>query len=580
MCQELGLASPLWRWGKIDEERRPNMTRLRRELRGKLDDHIRELLVSEERRTKGALDFMDDLRDLLAEELRALDDEDDRGVRPIFDSLESRWGQLKAGVTDVVTDSGPIDRLIDRIRLEGIRDSYLGFLNEAEEVILRRVRNRLAADLLRELIEHLKRRSEQLRRLCYQVFDAAVEILEKQRRPIVDRLRRQELGQTPDVEFIRSHNVLSQEWRQAFYRDQEAYRPQAVLQHLIARGRHPFTFLEIRPRAGGDLSRELAQTILDGIASLGQRDRQLSIIEVLNAQQGMRGRKPSQQVAAVLARRLSPQLKIARQRSELSLRPDSIVFRGGLDQATRDALTQSSELRNFKFIPAETWESNRINLFAAYLPISLQGCNIVKETFARTYWREEEELRRSRDRDAVLYGLKLFRCFPESRKWPRPENYVSDIEEDARLFARALALSEILDVSDEDRKKMEAKGGPREKRYALFQLGRQWVWLWPFFEPFSGHTLLPTEGLIKLGSNVQEAYETFRGERRYVDHAREWDRWFSEHWSEKYLVAELKDRLKGVIASFQERKSRTAEASQRDLWDKLIEVVDEWLDDF
>jgi hypothetical protein len=169
----------------------------------------------------------------------------------------------------------------------------------------------------------------------------------------------------------------------------------------------------------------------------------------------------------------------------------------------------------------------------------------------------------------------LFHCFPGSDRWPSPARFSHERDQVKTLFARALATSEILSVTPEDLARMQLVAkNPREPRYALFQHGESQWWLWPFFEPGAAEAI--KGAAVKLGTNVVAAHTTLVRDQEHQTVASAWVNWFEENWSRFYKAGEVQERRKAALKGFLARKGRTSDAEQRELWDEILTVVEEW----
>ena len=143
-------------------------------------------------------------------------------------------------------------------------------------------------------------------------------------------------------------------------------------------------------------------------------------------------------------------------------------------------------------------------------------------------------------------------------------------------FARALAFSEILQPNQGDLDKMNATSkSPKEKRYALFQVGDSQFWLWPFFAPGDTSATIACTP-VTLGTNVVDAFEAFSKSVDLQKHARNWVEWLEKHWSDEHSSEEIRTLRDKALHSFAERKGRATQQDRKDFWDEVANITGEW----
>jgi hypothetical protein len=120
-----------------------------------------------------------------------------------------------------------------------------------------------------------------------------------------------------------------------------------------------------------------------------------------------------------------------------------------------------------------------------------------------------------------------------------------------------------------------ASPAPKEKRYALFQVGGAQFWLWPFFEP--GNAMSPIKDKLKrLGSNVLDAYAGFETDRDCQKQAQAWVNWFDENWSGYFRSTEIGGRVALARQSVEARKGKTDDPRQIEIWNAFLDILGNW----
>jgi len=584
----LGDMIPDRRLEKVREALQGNIDDFKNEVIPEIHKEVRRLLVHKDFLYRGALDFVDDLAEVLKDEASALAAEGRNTNQIEFDDLGVQWTNLRPLVEDVVTADGAWDRITDRFQLGRAKELSRAFLNKADKIIVDKARNDLASQAIQLLLAELDHLQEALTTTFKTKVPAAISLIEDRRRVYVDRLLQGELGNESGVDHIRSINVLQESWRKAYFESQEQYRPTSVLGDLQARGWHPFQLLDSTLPKDATLAEHVAEQVIDMIIPSSLPDLALSPVDILNGSAEIKGYNPGQAIARQLHDLLQPQFPITAGHKNLGSILAKVFFCGGMDDGIAEALHNSSEWKSEdEFLHAESWESRRLTFFASYLPVGLAGCGPVKDVFETEYqqWKEENE-RTGGSSKSAHNELMRFLCFPRSDQWPNPTTFYRDIEEEKRHFALAMAVSEIFEPTVTDLVKMNKKGKtPKDKRYGLFQVGRASFWMWPFFRPNVDRPDEPSDVAymrgkhLQLGVNISEAYQKYRSDETLVDHARKWADWLGEIWSAFFSVPEMKGAMNRVVDAIEERRERTRDAQQIELWDEIIRVIRAWVDE-
>jgi hypothetical protein len=400
---------------------------------------------------------------------------------------------------------------------------------------------------------------------------------------MVTSLEMQTAGQAPDVANIQAVNVLSREWRRAYFSKSSTYNPEAVMQNLLEQGWHPVSLLAARPPKNKELVSHLAETITEAILPFAEKDRRMTPLDVIQADDQYRGRKPADVIAHKIAYLVKPQAAINSGHSILNQPPSTISFSGGVNESVLATLKETSDLGTFRFMPAESWEPGRFSFFTAYLPISLAGCDWVTDHLETQYLYWQQELVKTEGQKGAAQELRKYTCFPGSDGWTSPTTRFTQLDAMKEQFATGLAISELFKPGDKDLKSMIVTGrGPKDSRYGIFQVGRTDFWMWPFFEPYPEGGLAgtcQTDGApVRLGSNIADAYDAFERDTALVEHARRWKEWAVSNWNEIFTAEGFRQALDNAIQAFQQRRARArgANVRQDELWNDLIRVLKDW----
>ena len=570
-----GDAIPAARTAEIQGALNPNIAALVGKAEALVRDKVKGKLTEKGSLTKGALDFVTDLRDVLEQELDLLVRLEKNEVQRDYDDLSTRWQSLRSQVVDVCTDEGIIDAIANRFRAPKVRDTYIAFLNESEVVIIKKARMALARAACSALIEHLRALEGKLKSVFQSLLPEAAELIIGRRQKMVDALEQQTMGGSMDVSNIRSVNVLSSRWRGQWFDKSSHYKPEVVLENLVRSEWHPIQLLDESAPSGTDLVQHLAETIVQKIAPFGKGDRELTALRIITESTGMQGSKPGEVIAGEIFDHLLPQGPITAGHQQMMVDFIKILCCGGIDKETLNALGNASDFQFTDFLPAENWEEGRFSFLSTYLPISLAGCNRVADAFERTYEIWREDLYMNADKKVIQNAQAMFRCFPESQHWPSPTKHSSAVEEEKRLFALALALSDMVLPDEADLARMgKASKGPKDRRYGIFQVGRSEFWLWPFFLPHGKHPI--TEKLVRLGTNVLKAYDELTHMDKGLEHAKAWVDWFDDNWSSFYTAPQLEEALNRAVEAMAERQVKVSDPAQEDLYRELLSALDRW----
>jgi hypothetical protein len=568
-----GKAMPSDRLAAIKKELQENIDRINMELREAIDTAFSQHLAKDGHQGLGALDFLQNIRAVLAQERDYLE-VDGKGVEAAVSGLAREWKQVEGIVADVVTDDGLIDRLADRFRLSKAVALYVGFLNGAEQLVLDKARNDMARTLLTRLIEFVEDLEQRLSRFVHQDAPAAIKVLEAHERELHTRLYQETRGEADSAENVCSVNVLSQEWRDAYVKSRGLV-PAQLLSNLLLRGCHPRSLLDLHVPERATIGSHLAQHVVDLVEPLFDEVQQWTPLDFLRKTEEIGRQKPEELIATIYLKGLQPQMEIAPMKTLLGVDPYTLVFCGGIDDGLKEKLERTDAFAGIKLSVADNQETHRMNFSSASLPVSLAGCDLVRKTLEPAYQAWSTSLTKMK-RSEQDYTRSLFHCFPGSHAWPSPTRFSQGFEASKELFARALAVAEMVPVSEADRERMlKAARNPKEQGYGLFQFGFNQFWMWPFFPPNDAAVALVGKP-HRLGTNVFDAWQALNGSEALQAQARAWANWFEEHWSSLYTSPQLAERRKTALSSFLERKGRATDPRWLDLWDEIAEIVLAW----
>lgn len=549
-------------------------------LRTALQASVRQMLADERYLYLGARDFIDDLRRLVADEILRLRADDGARVAEEYDALSLTWQEVEPLVVDVTTDSGIVDRVADRFKIARARETYIAFLNRAEVHVLRRALNNLTERALRSLVETLDDLHRQLAQVFERGFEAAERCTDRARQRPIERLATAAAGQGNDTDHIRSVSALTETWRRQRYLAAEHYRPANVLAKLVKSGWNPMDLVEMTPPVGKDLGEYIAETLTAKLLPYAEGDMQITPLDIIaGVDDGGANAEVAQRAASVIADLVKPQMVVTPGHKNLESTVHSVLFCGGIDDETVEALKKTGALDRFDFIRAHSWETGQFAFFAVHLPVAMAGCTRIKTVFESEYDTWIDALRREREGldggPSMDEGLLL--CFPGSDRWPSPTAVHSELSDEQRLFALALALSEMFTPDDADEQLLARAGkGPKTRRYGIYQVGNSQFWLSPFFTPRSGANA--TDRPVKLGSNVVEAFAAFKRDEQAKEHARGWTGWLRDNWSTHMTRNDLQSLADAAIATFEGRRAKTTDRHQEQLWNELVRVVNAWKD--
>jgi hypothetical protein len=339
-------------------------------------------------------------------------------------------------------------------------------------------------------------------------------------------------------------------------------------------GWHPWQLLDIRLGDKDSPGMAIAQEIIDQVKPLTDHVRNMSNVDILESSREFRGKKPEEIIGSLYDRLLLPQMQLSAMANLLDVEVNAVPFCGGITKEIKDKLEATPRFQGTKFHISDNLENRRINFFTANLPIGMAGCDLIRDRLFDEYqtWCEEVELLYKKDKVRGEMEVRKFQCYPGSFKWPNPTTFTQDIEEEKLLFAKALAISTMIPVGEDDLERlMVVSKSPKEKSYGLFQVGKSQYWLMPFFPPNS-RSSIPGKP-IRLGTNVYEAYLTFREKTEYKDIARSWIHWFEENCYSMYKSGDIDALRESFCMLIDERKGKTVIMKQIDFYDEIKECV-------
>jgi hypothetical protein len=521
---------------------------------------------------RGALDFVRDLKQILQTERQKLESEASLHTDPAYDGIEKGWTDIRSEVENVLTSDNMMDALRDRIHRPKVRGMYTSFLNDADQTVLEKARNQLTGSLLGSLAEDAGAMEASLEAFRLSA-EEAIKLIRAREVKLASALFAQRNAQDPSALNIRSFNAMDEEWRRT-YIENSGLSAATMLGTLVAGGWRPIEMVELKPAPGITVAQSVANAVIERAAPFFDEVRRWTPAQVLQKTEQVCRVRPEQILAKVYFTLQQAQMEIGAMRTRLNTPVDKLIFFGGITEEIRDRLAVSEEFAGVDFNLADNQESNRINFISVSLPVALAGCDLVVNRLAPDY--EDWLATRQREGKTRDYEIAKHHCFPRSLQWPDPTRYSTQHDSARQAFARALAVSEMLQVSEDDLKRMtECAKTPKEQRYSLFQVGASQFWLWPFFVPND-----PTSAIIgkpqNLGANVIEACERFTQSAELQAEAQQWVNWFQANWSGVFRAPEAIDARARAIGSFNQRKGRVRDPHLTEMWDEIVEIVQDW----
>jgi len=572
---------PAGRLQEIQAILRPNLEAIYNDCWPKILDAVRSRFESSDTLGRGTLGFVNSLAHLLRQERDYLA-EQDKKLQPAYDSIPRHWQEVQTLVGDVVTDDGFIDRQLDHLKLPRAETVYVTFLNDAEVTTLERARNELTKGLIERLCSSLDALAKDIKVLIEITLPAAATQMDTEILGLNTELYKETEGTDDDVLNICSVNAMTQEWRQN-YLDHRALGPQQLLANFTQKQEateqapawRPSDLLFPQSTGGVELSRYIADSIKSRVSPLLDDVRHLTPAKVLLMTDDANRQKPEDIIGAIYNKNAQPQMQITAMQTRAGATPYKLVFCGGVTPEIKALLENSEQLQGVVLNVANNQETQRMNFATATLPIALAGCNLVVEVLENEYNNWLTGLGSISDSERDLQTA-LFHCYPKSVEWPSPTRVQFVVDELKINFAKALAISEMIEPSEQDLERMHtASPTLQEVRYGLFQVGGAPFWLWPFFAP--NDPLSSMKGEIKLlGSNLVEAYDKFENDADCNAQARAWINWFEGKWRGYFKSAEIPSRIAVALHGFEVRKAAADEKREKDMWDKLHEIVAKW----
>ena len=575
------------RQAQLDEALSAKVEELLAKLRESLTVRVHGLMGQSEGLMSATRAFLDEMSGWLTQELGTVAEERRQLLEPQRLDLEEQWRRVAPLVKDVVTDEGYIDRFQDRWKVESVAGVYAELLNAGEGLAHNASRIDATSKVLSTLLEHVSAIDNRIHELVDLDFHAAegrLRIWENEANAV---LLHQEHGADSSVDEICSVSLLRQQWRDKFA-EHLGSKPALVHQALIASGLHPKDLLD-RKRDDGREGSALAEQIVGWIDSVRFRSlRSWTPQKILMEGSAAEGVDPIRVLSTVVNKTLQPQMRLANMRNRLEVDTENLYFSGGIDEEMRDRLAEKDALDPARIKLAENQESHRINFFSVTLPVALAGCDLLPTVFEPAYdrWRQDIE-NSSASRQHKENRLREYHCFPGSWNWQSPTRLREGVDEELEAFARALAVSFMLEISETDVERMRKVRRAKDLRYGVFQVGSSHFWVWPFFAPQPMGAPDGVEEMWlqyeekgkpqKLGSNVHDAYLRFCKDSSARTSVRLWLEWFNESWNMLYKAGrEIGERKMLALQEFETRKGRTVVAHEVETWDAMIEAVKNW----
>lgn len=575
--QILGFANaiPSARLAEIMGVLRPNIDSLRRRIEPAVRAAAAGYFENDEYLGLGAAHFLSDLKALVETEYNLLQANAMASVEAEYADLPRKWNSLQPQVVDAVTTTGMIDRFRDWYNRTEVRNLYTEYLNRAETVLLEKARTDLAKEFYTGLLAQLGAMTTALSRLLNHDLPDAILEFSKNEVNYSTSLCAQDNAEDASVENIRSFNVMTDEWRRTYLLER-SLPPASVLSNLLKTGWHPMDLLDAAPPQGVAIGKQIAHTLFDLVTPLFDEVRRWHPVDVLRNNAKMARISPADMISRIYSTLLQPQLQISGMKSRTNIDLDSIVFTGGITEEFKAELQASGKFANVTFNVADNQETGRLNFTSVTLPVALAGCDLAWKNLESHYNSWRGDLGQTEGAQDEEDQVARFHCFPGSPNWPSPVRHSTGHDTMKVTFARALAVSEIIQPSRGDLDKMNTTSKtPKDKRYALFQVGDSQFWLWPFFAPNdTSATIAGTP--VTLGTNVVDAFDAFSKSVELQKHARNWVEWLQNHWSDEHSGEEIRTLRDKALHSFSERKGRTAQPDRKDLWDEIASITSEW----
>lgn len=541
------------------------------EVSKKIFEEVGKTLKEAACRLEGAVDLLDDLARELEMQLTH--------VPPVATSeqIKSDWDNIRGLVDDVCTKGSVFD--LDWLKLGKARAYYVDFLNQADVKILQRAKSGHAAAALTGVMEYmrnlravLEEMKKTLGRTKGLVGERAIEFGKQ--------LNREAQGTGTTAEDICSFSVLNIEWATEYARDQNRFGPDGLLTAMCAGTWSPIGLLD-----EGD-AEHVAQAICDRIDDVEtNKVRSLSLSQLFAARKPGEAGNPAVELETVIHRDTSPQLKIQAMVDRLDAPPSIIKMIGGVDEQLHRDLQSSDVLAGVS--RALCWEDSKVSYAESHYPVALAGCDALVERFDPVYSEWRKGLSEIRNKQEEEIARKKFHCFEGSDTWQAPVYSREAASAEAQSVARGFAVSVIMDpqrlgaghsahavVTNAIALLDKASIGPKDKRLALFTVGKQDFWLAPFFDISSPAGVGKP---IRLGSTLVKASAALKQDATLTNGLRSWVSWFEEHWSEFFTAPQLAQSIDAAIDAARVALSKQKLASEDEQeWQGLVACLEDW----
>ncbi len=566
------------RLAEIQAQVRVNLESLQTGIKKALRSQVVTMLKTDKFMYAGAKDFLEDLRNILNTAQEALEVKSKSDVEPAYESIALRWDGLSKRVDEVVKAKGFLKKAYLGFQVEECQKRFATFLRDAEHATLQKARTSEVRAFLASLVIEINETLSRLRKLYEETLSGVLEVVDKRASTIAGQLNALALGQGNKVEDVCSVSLVSQQMREKLLEKHATeVGPSAMLGNLCHTDWDPLLWLDMSGKAadGTPQERVVAQDLVSRVAEFFKGWRKWDVGALLAQTQDLRGQSPLQYFDKMLLGGQA-QMYLSDMLNSLGRTTHATYVVAGVPDGLKQELMKLPRFvaGNESLNSAESYETQRVTIFGAHLPVAAAGLRDMREVFKQQYDVFIQGLSALRNREDKERELGLVHCFPKSAEWPDP----TAISDTVRLkamenFAKCLAISEILDVSPEDKVEMDrATTSPKSKKYAFFRVGRAAFWLWPFFQPLVNSSISTPP--LKLGTNVFDSFNKFIKEQEFQKHASDWVNWFSENYSTYFTSPDAQQRLDGAKKALP--STDLAHPQEGPIWREVYAVLDAW----
>lgn len=578
------------------QEMAPTATDLHEKLTDAIMDEAVKCMKSPRLRLAGAQDFLRKINAHIANETAVEWKKKEREKLEGLRVITKNWDAFKKLIIDVCTDSGPFDKVKDRINLNRAIAMYVDFLETYQSSVQEWARYEKANEILSRVARFAEETADRME-LLSRTLGTVAAFFDDEKSNRATRLRDIDGAAAEDVVRINGFNLLDAAWRKSYLED-ERRSPDTLLNTMCSGNWNPGLWLDW---LGGNQVRErIVQDVYDRIEAAETADiLTISIPDIFKESR----EEAAKSLSRLLMEKVSPQLGLSEMQSSFD-DPAFIGFIGNVEgEFIDESLSKAEGLLSLS--KAIAYEDDTICYLKIATGVPLPGCDPLRIKFSPRYNSWLADIR-SQEKRAYEYEWGLHHGFAGVEAWPDPIEFAMEMDDVTMHIGRSLAISIMLDpkrfgpagLNDDylhllTTSAVRAMGkqsrNPKEKRLGLFKIGRSNFWLSPFFDPLQSkymekedkngnkeklYVFEDVEAPAALGGTITAARQAILESDIYKSTVSEWTHWFEDKVSNFFNDQQLAEALELAADEITVMKSRQpTESDDYRLWGAILRDV-------